>query len=451
MAKVGRLDKSMNRFNKTKTGLLIFDFLAITAGIYLAFLLRFQVKDLNFLQPNLYEVFFLFSIFYSGFYLFGAYDHDLFQKTNRIFWRIINVYLFVFLMVTAMTYVFGLQRSEIFGRGFLALSTSITAFFATISRISIFFFSKTRPSERSLFIIGNQEQQLNALPARCVWINTTSSEFRSRLEFLKATQPFESHGILILYDLSSLEAELNHLLLRKRLDGFCVYTLQSFVEEKEYKVPLSSLDANWFIQSSGFYSVHSKIRLRLKRILDFHISFILILIFSPVMLIAAVAIRLNSKGPLFYKQIRTGLNDELFTIYKFRSMVVDAESSGAQWAQKNDPRVTTVGHFLRKTRIDELPQIYNVLKGDMSFIGPRPERPEFNKNLSAVIPFYDLRHAVLPGITGWAQILYPYGASIEDAKRKFEYDMYYVKHHSFWLDFIILFKTIFVVIKAAGR
>src|SRR5262249_29655017 len=163
-------------------------------------------------------------------------------------------------------------------------------------------------------------------------------------------------------------------------------------------------------------------------------SFALMVALSPLMLVTAIAIKLDSKGPVFYRQSRTGLNGVTFILYKFRTMVEDAEKSGARWAEENDPRVTRVGRFLRATRIDELPQLWNVLLGQMSFIGPRPERPDFNSELEAAIPYYDLRHLVKPGITGWAQVLYPYGASVEDAREKLQYDLYYIKNYSVMLD-----------------
>jgi exopolysaccharide biosynthesis polyprenyl glycosylphosphotransferase len=177
----------------------------------------------------------------------------------------------------------------------------------------------------------------------------------------------------------------------------------------------------------------------------------MMLLLAPIMLLAAIAIKLDSPGSVFYSQTRTGLNGETFKVYKFRSMYQDAEKRGAQWASEQDPRITRVGRWLRILRIDELPQIWNVLRGDMSLIGPRPERPEFDIKLSEAIPYYNLRYLVKPGITGWAQVMYPYGASIEDAYEKFAYDLYYIKNFSFWLDIAITLKTVRVVLLGKGR
>ena len=170
-----------------------------------------------------------------------------------------------------------------------------------------------------------------------------------------------------------------------------------------------------------------------------------------MLLVLALLVRLTSPGVAIYKQKRVGLNGKLFTLYKFRSMVVDAERDGPVWSQENDPRVTTFGKFLRATRLDELPQLLNIFRGQMSLIGPRPERPEFVADLRARIPHYDLRHLVAPGLTGWAQVMYRYTSSVDEAARKLEYDLYYIKNHSIQLDFAILIKTIIMVLRRTGR
>jgi exopolysaccharide biosynthesis polyprenyl glycosylphosphotransferase len=170
----------------------------------------------------------------------------------------------------------------------------------------------------------------------------------------------------------------------------------------------------------------------------------------PIMAVVALIIKLDSKGPVIYRQRRVGVGGRCFEVFKFRSMRADAEQDGAQWASRNDPRITRVGAFLRKYRLDELPQFINVIRGDMSFVGPRPERPEFVEELREVIPYYDERHTVRPGITGWAQVQYEYGASVEAACAKLEYDLYYLKHMSTLFDIRIIFHTIKTVISGKG-
>ena len=189
----------------------------------------------------------------------------------------------------------------------------------------------------------------------------------------------------------------------------------------------------------------------LKRAFDIVASLVLLAFSMPALALAALAVRLESRGPVFYRQERVGLNGRPFMLLKFRSMRTDAERDGVpRWAAVNDSRVTRVGAFIRKTRIDELPQIFNVLKGEMSFIGPRPERPFFVEELRQAIPYYFERHRVKPGISGWAQLNYPYGASIEDAKEKFQYDLYYIKNYSLFLDFIVLVQTARVILWPQG-
>ena len=188
-----------------------------------------------------------------------------------------------------------------------------------------------------------------------------------------------------------------------------------------------------------------------KRAFDIVASGLLLVVTLPIILLTAIAIKLESKGPAFYRQRRVGLYNEGFDILKLRSMRQDAEVAGkAVWAAEDDPRITRIGRFIRKVRIDELPQTWTVLKGEMSFVGPRPERPQFVQQLEEQLPFYAERHMVKPGITGWAQINYPYGASIEDARHKLEYDLYYAKNYSPFLDMLILLQTLRVVLWPAG-
>ena len=223
---------------------------------------------------------------------------------------------------------------------------------------------------------------------------------------------------------------------------------QSFYEREMGLIDVDLLQPGWMLYSDGFnFSRTSQIA---KRGLDLFLASSFLLICWPLMLLTAIAVKLESSGPALYHQVRVGLNGKTFRIYKFRSMRQDAEKNGAVWAQKNDNRVTRVGAFIRNTRLDELPQIYNVLAGHMSFVGPRPERPEFVKSLSEQIPHYDMRHKVKPGLMGWAQLKYPYGASVEDAKNKLQYDLYYTKNHSFMMDILIMIQTVEIILLGKG-
>jgi len=238
-------------------------------------------------------------------------------------------------------------------------------------------------------------------------------------------------------------------LLACRLQGTPVLDLAGFYERSKGQVPTDSLKASWLVYGHGF--VQGRVRTAVKRAFDIVCSSLLLVLASPLMLLTALAIRLDSPGPIIYRQERVGLGGRLFMCLKFRSMGTDAEKDGvARWAAKNDARVTRVGSFIRKCRIDELPQLFSVLKGEMSLVGPRPERPSFVAQLQEQIPFYDIRHSVKPGVTGWAQVRYSYGASVEDARRKHQFDLYYVKNNSLFLDLLVLFETVSVVLFREG-
>ncbi len=238
-------------------------------------------------------------------------------------------------------------------------------------------------------------------------------------------------------------------LLACRIRGIPVLDLAGFFERAKGEVPTDSLKASWLVYGHGF--VQGGVRTLVKRVFDLISSSILLLIALPVMLLTALAIKLESRGPIIYSQERVGLGGQSFMCLKFRSMRTDAEKDGvARWATKNDSRVTRVGAFIRKMRIDELPQLVSVLKGEMSLVGPRPERPSFVAQLQEQIPFYDIRHSVKPGVTGWAQVRYSYGASVEDARRKHQFDLYYVKNNSLFLDLLVLVETVSVVLFREG-
>jgi len=232
--------------------------------------------------------------------------------------------------------------------------------------------------------------------------------------------------------------------------GVQIMDLLSFYEREQGLIHLDDLTLSWVLFSDGFD--FSGLKSVIKRVVDVVASLILLAFTWPFMLLTAVAIMLESglKSPVFYRQIRVGEQNKLFDVMKFRSMRTDAEKNGAQWAQKNDDRITWVGRIIRKCRIDELPQIFNVLKGDMSFVGPRPERPEFVEGFEQRIPFYAERHRIKPGITGWAQLCYPYGASEQDTINKLKYDLYYVKNSSLFLDLSIILGTVEVILWGRG-
>jgi sugar transferase (PEP-CTERM system associated) len=238
-------------------------------------------------------------------------------------------------------------------------------------------------------------------------------------------------------------------LLECRLRGIAITDLASFFERERCQLHLESLNMSWMIFGEGFRQ--GFVRETVKRFFDVATSAVLVLLTLPVMLLTALCIFLEDGGPVFYRQERVGQGGNIFTIFKFRSMRNDAERDGRpRWAGADDDRTTMIGRLIRKLRIDELPQILNVLRGDMSFVGPRPERPFFVEQLATKIPYYAARHSIKPGITGWAQVRYPYGASLDDAVEKLQYDLYYVKNHTLFLDIMVLIETVQVVLWGKG-
>ena len=238
-------------------------------------------------------------------------------------------------------------------------------------------------------------------------------------------------------------------LLDCRLDGVQITDLARYFERVHGQVPIESLKVSWLIYGHGFRQ--SALRNVVKRSFDLLVSAVLIVLTAPILLLAALLIAAEGGGPIIFRQERVGFRGRTFTVLKLRSMSRDAEQDGkATWAARNDARVTRVGRLIRRFRIDELPQLLNVLKGEMSFVGPRPERPEFVAMLTEQIPFYAVRHSVKPGLTGWAQVRYSYGATVEQSIRKLEYDLYYVKNHTLLLDLVILLETVRVVLLGEG-
>ena len=237
-------------------------------------------------------------------------------------------------------------------------------------------------------------------------------------------------------------------LLSCKARGIPVTEFNSFVERQTGRIEMAWLEVNWLIHSQGFQ--FRLIDAFIKRSMDIILSLAALIISLPVLLVAMLAVRLDSPGPIFYRQQRVTRGGRVFWLYKLRSMRTDAEKNGAKWAVKNDSRITKVGKFLRQTRLDEIPQLWNILKGDMAIVGPRPERPVFVAELSRQLRLYDLRHTVRAGLTGWAQINYHYGASFEDSQRKLEYDLFYIKNFSLLRDLGIMLQTMRVVLWPEG-
>ena len=286
---------------------------------------------------------------------------------------------------------------------------------------------------------GPIDPRLEAQPDVVILLNSGS-------RILDAAMDLEADQIVVAPD-ERRGMDLEQLLFCKKA-GFPVVQYLSFVENEIRRVDIRRLDLGWLVFSDGFY--FGALDRFLKRVFDLSISLILLVATAPLLLAAMIAIKLEGPGPIFYRQERVTQDGRIFRILKLRTMRVDAESGGAVWAKQRDSRITKSGAILRRTRVDELPQLLNILTGDMSFVGPRPERPVFVTELAAQIPLFNERHMVKAGLTGWAQVNYPYGASVEDARSKLSYDLYYVKNFSILFDFVILLQTLRVVLWPSG-
>jgi len=366
---------------------------------------------------------------------------------NRQRFNLLTMSLLRFLtslaVIQLFNYILLKERVGLHSPQVLPLALGVTCLFSIFWRLLFF---ESQFYYRSYKVLSDPESLDK--------IKSDLASFRGKVDYASINhmqeKVIDDHHVNVIQDESLTEEELGFL-IQKKMQGYSILNVMQFYEEVLRKVPVDIVSLNYFIFENGFELTSRQLVQRLKRVTDIILSITLFSITWPLVLFFGVLHKLESSGPIFYFQIRTGHNGEPFRICKLRSMRIDAEKSGAVWAQVNDPRITRIGKFIRLTRIDELPQLWNVLVGDMSFIGPRPERPEFNKNLAHKIPFYDLRHSVRPGLTGWAQVKYPYGASEEDAKEKLQYDLYYIKNYSLLLDLEILIKTIFVIFLGRGR
>jgi exopolysaccharide biosynthesis polyprenyl glycosylphosphotransferase len=383
-------------------------------------------------------------------YVFGNYEIEVEKNQKRTLKKSILVLLMTLVFVIIVNYLIGKDRAGVFGRGVLGGSLTMFLVYLQATRWWLArIWRSVHQNFRWLFIADDNTKQLiqkdceiSRLPFPIDWRVTASEQ----------DLVGDSDSLLgVVFSIKERRADLIDALMGARLRGLAVLDLIDFYETYFYKIPVFYLSSDFFSFSKGFTLLANSLLQRLKRLSDIIIATFVLIPGLPLMAFTAFGVRLGGPGPVIFRQQRTGKDGRTFTLYKFRSMRTDAEASGAQWAKVNDSRVTNFGKFIRKTRLDELPQLWNILKGDMSFVGPRPERPEFNRELEKDIPFYQLRHLVRPGLTGWAQVHYPYGASKEDAFQKLQFDLYYVKNFTLILDLQIILKTIRVVVLGQGR
>ncbi len=443
--------------------LLVSDLIGLIICFQLAFLIRLNCfLALN--SPLLYGIIFLIIL--------GLYIADTYKLEIQIagLWAPARVLLSLgvtFCGISSLIYLAGWWgKTPIVGRGILSLSLLLFAIWALSCRWLTSRWLKITLDGTRWLVMGNPQKatqlekdyrlfhpatefiDANALDLA---VELDSSDVSPLYLYSKTRSTLPWSGILIDDEIDSMPDSTIRQLMSLRLQGIYIYKFSEFYEKFWGKIPPSCIKEDWFAFTSGFSLFHHPINLKLKRIIDLLGASALLILSAPVMLAIALVIVLDSPGSIFYHQVRTGLNGRPFKLHKFRSMVQDAEKLGIQWAEQQDARLTRVGKWLRLTRLDELPQLWNVLKGQMSLIGPRPERPEFDSHLRGSIAYYDIRYLVKPGITGWAQVNYPYGASVEDAYQKVAYDLYYIKNYSLLLDAAIVFKTLRVILLGKGR
>ena len=424
----------------------------------------FQVRLLNsalplpLLEAGLFTAVMLLMMTALGLYQTQA---EPFVTTLR---RLIVAYVLTLAVMSVVFYVF---PDAYVGRGIFALASAFSLAGVLLIRLVLFRVTDLGLPKRRVLVLGNgaeaedvirflhegsrmrNVQYAGLYPVMADRDVPPEATPRSHEQLLDTVRDLNVSEVVI----AVRERRGGVLPLRQLLDcklqGVLVMDLISFYERELGLLKVDSLRASWLIFGAGFdQGVWRDV---IKRSFDVLVSLVLLLVSLPILLCATIAILLETGRPILFRQERVGQGGKPIHIYKLRSMRQDAEQDGRpRWASKNDDRVTPVGRFLRRTRIDELPQLWNVLRGDMSFVGPRPERPFFVRQLVETIPYYDVRHSVKPGVTGWSQVRYPYGASVEDALAKLQYDLYYVKNHSLFLDLMILMETVQVVLLGKG-
>lgn len=445
------------RVSLRRIALLSCDTLAIAIAVSLSAILRLGWDHgYDFLARNAWSLLVSAGIFLVVFYAAGMYEREALTKRDASY-----VLPFVSTAIALMIVILMFYARFHFkvGRGILLLSGIFIFFFAWLSRYAYREIVRRGLLSKCALVIGEGREAAEAIrlvkstpdaglkirgviTARPIPPGTMLAGvpvIGSIERIRELADAFEAETLIVAMSLAR-EPGILRALRPLRCSGTEIIDYVSLHESLAQEIPIDHINDEW-LMSAAMNSSVIHIR-KIKRILDFSVALIGLLVGAPIMLLTAVAIWLDSKGPILYRQRRAGLDGRIITVLKFRSMRVDAEAkTGAVWAGHSDSRVTRVGRFIRKWRLDEFPQLVNVLRGEMSLVGPRPERPEFVEMLSATIPFYRERLMVPPGITGWAQVKYPYAASVEAARRKLQYDLYYIKHMSFFLDVLILLRT----------
>jgi len=392
-------------------------------------------------------------------YYFDLYEPQQLSAPWEIYFRLLLVIGCLSLLLSLVIFMF--PQMDI-ARYVLLLGLALVVTFLIMWRRAFEWISGKAMFQERVFVLGHGEIAANLVTAirsrkeagmEVIDFNSPllhsaegNHSYHEAIELLTSMKP-PVHRIVIAMEERRGELPVDDL-LAMRMRGVEIEEVGSLLERLTGKLQLEGLRPSNLLFCEGF-NMKQSLQLT-QRIASFVVALIILLLFLPFFPFVALAIKLSSKGPIFFSQTRIGLDNQTFKVHKFRTMFTDAEAKGARWATKDDPRVTRVGGFFRKTRIDEIPQLWNVLRGEMSFVGPRPERPEFTSWLAEEIPFYNLRHMVRPGLTGWAQVRYGYGATLAECREKLSYDLYYLKHKSLGLDLLIMFETIKTIVRRRG-
>ncbi len=439
------------------------DFLAAICALFLGALLRHQGLSSGdtLLEGGLRLLFFALIL------VFSSYFCELYRQENLSDRLDLAAHISVALMLSffSLSALYYLIPSVMIGRGALALSLVIFGIFQYFIHVGLLALMILPGIAQRVLILGVgplaetiesvvQENKVHYIFSGFVdpvseRVTVPVDRIVGKVEDIAAVVNAERADRLVVAITERRGVLPVRALLRCKLAGLDIVDVLRFYEQLTGKLLIENIQPSWFIYSNGFRV--SMFMRCYKRVFDILFSLVGIVVAAPLWPLVALMVKFDSPGPVIFSQKRVGAQEKSFYVYKFRTMRCDAEKeTGAVWAQQDDPRITRVGKFLRKSRLDEIPQLFNVLKGDMSFIGPRPERPEFVDTLSEKIPYYSNRHFMKPGVTGWAQVCYPYGSSEEDALEKLRYDLYYIKNYSLLLDFLIIFETIKVVLFGRG-
>ena len=416
--------------------IFIIDLMVAFGALFLMVFLRYGRNNLDSqFNTHLIPFFIIILLFVLNFYIFNLYsfrfNKNITEFTNSFMKSLVISFTFSVLIF----YIFG-DFFKLTPKTNLVIFTGIFGIIDFYLRILIKRYLVKKGIDRKIVIVSEKENSL---------VEELKQNQNIGYKIIKEINNFDLSEIInldpdlvVINLITEKEFDKIYALMKRRI---FVYTINNFYAETFQKVPTEKIEEDEVVD---YLSKNKTIFNFVKRILDIILSLMLIFVFSPLFVIISILIKTTSRGSVLFKHKRISLNDTEFTIYKFRSMYTDAEKNGAVWTEDNkkNPRITPVGRFMRETHLDEIPQLINILKVDISFVGPRPERPEFISKLKKEILYYDLRHSVKTGLTGWAQVNYKYGSSIEDAKEKLKYDFYYIKNRTIFFDLLIILKTV---------